>query len=207
MTVVRPERRPGTGVFSFAQRPPDAAFAVGVEARSWGDLLSDAASVSRRLPVVAASGPESGNVVMVACNDRYVSAVALLAAWHAGYVAALPPNGSPTAIDALCAAEAISLVLHDGGGAGGLDLRPLLGSGDGSGPTLPGPRFDADRTVLCVYTSGSTGQPLACRKTAAQIFGEAQLLVRLFQLGPDIRILATVPPCISMDCCSGCWYR
>ena len=56
------------------------------------------------------------------------------------------------------------------------------------------PAFAADRTLACVYTSGSTGAPLACRKTARQLLGEAETLARLFDLGPGARVLATVPP-------------
>src|SRR6185369_11152178 len=59
---------------------------------------------------------------------------------------------------------------------------------------LPPPRLRADRLIVSVYTSGSTGEHVACRKTAGQLLGEARLLVSLFGLGPDARVLATVPP-------------
>jgi acyl-coenzyme A synthetase/AMP-(fatty) acid ligase/3-hydroxymyristoyl/3-hydroxydecanoyl-(acyl carrier protein) dehydratase len=52
----------------------------------------------------------------------------------------------------------------------------------------------ADRTIVTVYTSGSTGEHVACRKSAGQLLGEAQLLVTLFGMGPGTRLLATVPP-------------
>src|SRR5262249_13651973 len=59
---------------------------------------------------------------------------------------------------------------------------------------LPVPVFPPERVLACVYTSGSTGAHVACRKTAAQILGEARLLVELFGVGPEARVLATVPP-------------
>src|SRR5206468_2180663 len=54
--------------------------------------------------------------------------------------------------------------------------------------------FAPARRLVCVYTSGSTGAHVACPKTAAQLLGEAELLVRLWDLGPGTRVLATVPP-------------
>jgi acyl-coenzyme A synthetase/AMP-(fatty) acid ligase len=170
------------------KRAPDAPFALGHEPRSWGDLLSDAAGLAAALP--ADTAPE----VMVACGDRYFCAVALLAVWSTGRLAALPPNSRQETIDRLCAERGITLILHDGGGEGGVDVRSRLGprpaaGGPGREPVLP-----PDRSLVCVYTSGSTGTHVACVKTAAQLLGEAALLVRLWQLGPETRVLATVPP-------------
>ena len=54
--------------------------------------------------------------------------------------------------------------------------------------------FPPERPLACVYTSGSTGAHVACRKTAGQLLGEAALLVRLWSLGPETRVLASVPP-------------
>ena len=46
---------------------------------------------------------------MVACADRYLCAVALLAVWHGGRSAALPPNSRQETIDRLCAERGIPL--------------------------------------------------------------------------------------------------
>lgn len=177
--------------FEPRARATDALFAVGDEPRTWADLLADAEAVA------SAMGSGSSEVV-VACGDRYHGAVALLAIWRAGRVAALPPALRTDAIDALAAARGISLIVHDGGGrdgcgAGGraLDVRGLLGRGGRQGAA---PTFAPDSTLACLYTSGSTGSPIACLKTARQLLGEAEMLVRLFQLGPSSRVLTTVPP-------------
>lgn len=180
------------------QREPDAPFALGEAARSWRDLLADAEALSRSLAIDTrhtADTASAGTEVMVACADRYLCAVALLAVWRGGRIAALPPNGRPETIDRLCAERGIPLILHDGGGDGGVDVRTRLGdaSGAGDGPEPP-PAFAPDRLLASVYTSGSTGAPLRCPKTAAQLCGEAALLVRLWELGPGTRVLATVPP-------------
>src|SRR3954467_13609702 len=135
------------------QRHPDAPFALGDQARSWRDLMSDTAVLSAALPAdTAAEG-------MVACADRYLCCVALLAVWQTGRRAALPPNSRPETIDRLCAEHGISLIVHDGGGQGahGLDVRTHLGgtraTGLGADLALA---FPTDRRLVCVYTSGST---------------------------------------------------
>ncbi|HXU06608.1 MAG TPA: AMP-binding protein [Polyangia bacterium] len=173
------------------ERDPGSPFALGDEPRSWGELLADAARLARGLPADAATE------VMVACADRYLCAVALLAAWHSGRSAALPPNSRQETIDRLCAERGISLILHDGGGQGqlGLDVRTRLADANPGGGAPPFPlAFPPERRLVCVYTSGSTGSHVACPKTAAQLLGEAALLVRLWDLGPGTRVLATVPP-------------
>jgi len=113
------------------ERDPKTPFALGETPRAWGEFLTDAASVALALE---ASGRRAGGRAapfewMVACADRYHCAVALLAVWSLGDVAALPPNGREETIDALCVERALAGVLHDGGGRGGVDIRGLLGMG------------------------------------------------------------------------------
>jgi acyl-coenzyme A synthetase/AMP-(fatty) acid ligase len=185
--------RPAGASFSPRPREPESPFALGETPRTWRNLLDDAALLVSR--GIVSRGAE----VMVACNDRYLQTVVSLACWRAGGVAALPPNGRQETIDGLCAARGISLVVHDGGGTGGLDVRPLLEEAGAQGPgastgALEALVFAADQPLVCVYTSGSTGQHVACRKTARQLLGEAEVLARLFDVGPGARVLATVPP-------------
>jgi acyl-coenzyme A synthetase/AMP-(fatty) acid ligase len=166
-------------------RAAEAPFAVGEAPRTWGDLQADAATLAGALRGVAGE-------VMVACADRYLGAVALLAAWRAGCVAALPANGRKETIDALCAERGITLILHDADGVtGGMDVRTSLG---GRAHPTAELEFSPEQILVCVYTSGSTGKPLPCAKTARQLLGEAAMLVQHFELGPGTRVLATVPP-------------
>jgi 4-coumarate--CoA ligase (photoactive yellow protein activation family) len=178
------EQGNGTALFAPRARALDAPFAVGETPRTWGELLADADALATTLA-------RASDEIVVACADRYFGAVALLATWRAGRVAALPPNGREDTVHALADARRISVILHDGGGAGdrAVDVRARLGAV--GAPWTP--EFPADRTLACVYTSGSTGAPLACRKTARQILGEAETLARLFDVGPGARVLATVP--------------
>jgi len=140
LTAWRPGAgRPAPGCALAARRPlmlaprtrePDSPFALGEPVRSWRDLLGDAAALARSLTVHAAHAAHTASAapeVMVACADRYLCAVALLAVWRGGRIAALPPNGRPETIDRLCAERGIPLILHDGGGDGGVDVRSRLG--------------------------------------------------------------------------------
>ena len=176
----------GAALLAPRARAFDAPFAVGETPRTWGDLLTDA-------DTLAASLARASDEIVVACGDRYYGAVALLATWRAGRVAALPPNGREDTVHTLADARHISIILHDGRGAGtrAVDVRARLGAATRGAPWAP--EFPADRTLACVYTSGSTGAPLACRKTARQILGEAETLAQLFDVGPGARVLATVP--------------
>jgi 4-coumarate--CoA ligase (photoactive yellow protein activation family) len=180
------EHGDGTALLAPRARAFDAPFAVGETPRTWGEALAD-------VEALAATLAHASHEIVVACGDRYFGAVALLAAWRAGRVAALPPNGREDTVHALADARDISVILHDGGGAGerAVDVRARLGAARRGVPWTP--EFPADRTLACVYTSGSTGAPLACRKTARQILGEAAMLARLFDVGPSSRVLATVP--------------
>ena len=180
------------------ERDSQTPFALGETPRTWQEFLTDAASVAFSLEAASrrAGRPAAPAQWMVACADRYHCAVALLAVWSLGDVAALPPNGRVETIDALCAEREINGVLHDGGGrggggSGGIDIRGLFGTG---AAPLASTRFAQDQPLACVYTSGSTGLHVACPKTAGQLLGEAALLVRLFDLGAGTRLLATVPP-------------
>ena len=43
-------------------------------------------------------GPPAGSRVVLACEDRYYFAAALLALWKRGLVASLPSNGQPETV-------------------------------------------------------------------------------------------------------------
>jgi len=184
------------------ERDRGAPFAVGERVRTWGDLLADAGRIAAQLRPRLGRPPTSTSPspIMLACADRYHGAACLLAIWEVARIAALPPNGREETIDALCAERGIELLLHDGGGRGGIDVRPWLeGPGDGgsAGPAalpIAPPRFTPSQPVACLFTSGSTGAHVACLKTARQLLGEARGLVSLFGMGPGTRVLATVPP-------------
>lgn len=165
---------------------PGALVAMGDDGpRHAAQLWSDAGAISAALTSFA-----PGDEVAVLCHDRYCFAAALLAAIDRGLVVALPPNAQPETLKALRGGT-VRTVLSDHDGTPGIDVRPLLG---GSSAPITPPVLEPSRPFVVVYTSGSTGTPLACQKTAGQLLTEAAVLARTFDIGPRDAIVATVPP-------------
>lgn len=179
----------------LARHEPDSLIAFGSGTggeRSAERLRSDVARVVAVLPEAL---PGDSREILCVAADRYHFTVALLAAWQRGHKVALPPNAQTELLRTLSDDAAISLVIHDTDEMRGLDLRPLLA--EEARATLvepvPLPRMPADRHVVSVWTSGTTGEHQRHPKTAAQLFDEALTLVDRFELGPGTRVVATVP--------------
>ena len=132
----------------------------------------------------AAFAQVAGERIAVYFEDSYDFACALFGAWHAGKVAVLPGDAQPATLEQLlpqvdaCAGDLPQALrpAAQGGGA----LRPL----------------DLHATQAVIYTSGSSGRPLAIRKRLAQLDSEIQHLesvfgARLDEQGPPL-IHATV---------------
>ncbi len=170
----------------------DGIVALGDEApRTAGMLTRDVLAIAARLPPAS-----PGSEVLIVCGDRYRVAVAVLAAWQAGHAAALPPNAAPETVRALRRRLGVIALLHDSDADDPDDLRPWLAAVD-LAPTRDPALLDpiaSDRVIAIVYTSGSTGAHQACPKTARQLLGEAATLTERFAIGPQQRVLATVPP-------------
>jgi len=170
----------------LAAHSPDAAVAVGAEGEVGVEaLLRDVAALSAALP-----GSSPGSEVLILCTDRYRFAASLLAAWQRGHVAALPPNAQAETVRLLAGSPNVAACLHDGGAEVGIDARAIAPA------MLPAvlQAVEAGRTLVTIYSSGSTGREKACSKTALQLLGEAELLRASFSIGPRDRVLATVPP-------------
>jgi acyl-coenzyme A synthetase/AMP-(fatty) acid ligase len=171
----------------------DEIVALGDEPpRTAGMLTRDVLAVAARLPPAS-----PGSEVLIVCGDRYRVAVAVLAAWQAGHAAALPPNAASETVRALRRRPGVIALLHDNDSDHDPDdLRPLLAAVADAPTRDPGSLhpIDPDRVIATVYTSGSTGAHQACPKTARQLLGEAATLAERFAIGPQQRVLATVPP-------------
>lgn len=155
--------------------------------RTLGELLQDAGAVAARL-----AGFPKGAEVAVVCHDRYDFTAALLGALDRGLVVALPPNARPETLKLLRSGGNVLTVLSDQDGVPGIDVRRVVGKADA--PPIARPDLPHDRRIVVVYTSGSTGVPMPCPKSAAQLVGEAQVLARTFGIGSTSGIVATVPP-------------
>ena len=158
--------------------------------RSAAELLRDAAAVAAELSPARRPGEQ----ILVLCHDRYRFACALVAALSRGLVVALPPSTQPEMIRALRQHEDVRTVLHDQDDVPGLDVRACLAEPRADVAPLALAPIEASREIVVVYTSGSTGTPLRCPKTAGQLLGEAEALASTFALGGGDHLFATVPP-------------
>lgn len=165
---------------------PDAILAVGREGNKravqlWSDV--------NKLTGLLSPGPEQGEV-LVACEDRYFFTVAVLAAWRQGRVVALPPNTNPETIETIKRQVTGTHVLTD------KELSEVEQQ-DSHCPDNSCPeslsRIRPDQQLAILYTSGSTGEPQPCRKSAEQLLGEAQMHARHFSVNGDSCVIATIP--------------
>jgi acyl-coenzyme A synthetase/AMP-(fatty) acid ligase len=182
----------------LGRHAPDGLVAVGEGGeRTAADLLGDAEAIARTLP-----DPFPGSEVLVVCGDRYAFTASVVAAWSRGHGVALPPNLLERTADELSALPHVCDVLHDGDAPRGTCVVPLLAAERERSPEraalLP---IHRDRALVTLFTSGTSGAPRACTKTAAQLLGEAEMLGRRHTdahgHGPAAgvrRVLATVPP-------------
>ncbi len=170
---------------------PDSLVAFGAGGpKTAADLLADAALVSRALP---APSPDS-HVLLVFQEDRYAMAAALLGAFHAGHAVALPPNTRRESVFAVNERPETVAVVHDMGAGIPLRIEDVLRR-EGAGTTPLEAAVLPDRPFLAtLFTSGSTAEMSACRKSAAQLLGEAAMLGEVFGVGEGSRVVGTVPP-------------
>jgi 4-coumarate--CoA ligase (photoactive yellow protein activation family) len=173
----------------FPELPLDHRIALGGSGpRSLAELRADVGQVAERL----LPGPDSGQgEVLIACTDRYLFAVGLLASWSRGYAAALPPSHRPNLLCELAGEASIVATLHDGEAEQGFDLRGLPQPGRSAG-LAPLPEPAAGTHLVTLYTSGSTGAAQKQHKCAAQLLGETEVLNARF--GAELtRVLCTLP--------------
>jgi acyl-coenzyme A synthetase/AMP-(fatty) acid ligase/3-hydroxymyristoyl/3-hydroxydecanoyl-(acyl carrier protein) dehydratase len=159
--------------------------------RTAADLVRDARSIATTLPPAA-----PGTEVLVLCGDRYAFAACLLAVWSRGHAAALPPNTQPQTADSLHALPSVVALLHDTDAPRGICVRSHLSAERApevdTRDALAG--IAAERHLVTVFTSGTTGAPRAWVKTAGQLLGEAEMLGGDGPCAGVRRIVATVPP-------------
>lgn len=120
-------------------------------------------------------------------NDGYDFACALFGAWHAGKEVCLPGDAQPATLQRLL--PEVDACAGDLPGA----LRPLPGGSPAAG-LAP---LDLQRTRLVVYTSGSSGEPLAIPKGLVQLDAEMQTLQAVFGTRMDAEGPAAVYATVS----------
>lgn len=139
-----------------------------------------------------------GDEIVVICRDRYRFAVAVLAAWQRGLSVALPPNAQPETLRAMRERAGVRTVVHDVDGGLGIDVRDAAVVRAARGKLDVQPfapmRLSPGAKLATLYTSGTTGEHVACPKIATQLIGEACVLTETFAVREGARVLAMVPP-------------
>jgi hypothetical protein len=161
---------------------------------AFGPLGSRTSSeLSRDAGKIAASLPEcrpGSHALMVFESDRYAFAAALLGAWSAGHAALLPPDGRPQTIAALLGRPDVACLLHDTR-AGGEHHQVDAILNDPTRPCAqPGPL----PTPLVTIFSAAATLFAPWPKSATQLLGEVELLVRALQITAGARFMVDVAP-------------
>lgn len=160
-----------------------------------GKLPIDRAAFAHSAAALAARLPEDGSRRwLLASEDPYAIAVGLLAVAQRGHSIVMPANLKPGHLQDLCGTGA-GLLSHGLDMASVLEGMPIL-DGDGAQypPILPAQTIDSAAVEIVLYTSGTTGQPVAVRKTLRSFELEVATLERTFGGGAECHILSTVPP-------------
>jgi acyl-coenzyme A synthetase/AMP-(fatty) acid ligase len=145
-----------------------------------------------------------GRHVLNACADRYRFAVGLAAALVADKISLLPPTLTPEMVRQVQAFAPDVFCLSDQAQSVAL---PLLAWADVMTPASPDPaighdgpldmpQIPATRTASIMFTSGSTGAPVAHRKSWGSLVRSARAEADRLGLldGRQHSIVATVPP-------------
>ncbi len=140
---------------------------------------------------LAACLPAGGHVIN-ACADRYRFAVGLGAAMLGGKLSLLPPNHTPEVVrhlkslfpDVFCLTDAPRPIDIPQFHYPALSPRPC--------PWQP-PLIEATRAIAVVFTSGSTGIPVAHTKTWGRLLQGVRAGALRLALEPGTALLATVP--------------
>ncbi|WER48172.1 AMP-binding protein [Cupriavidus sp. WKF15] len=171
---------------------PDSVIAwQGGRAITASRFLADVDALAARLP--------AGNHVFNACTDRYRFAVGLCAALLRGKVSLLPSSQTPDLVQQLAAFAPDVFCLHDDAHCDvALPRFFYEAPADQAIPAAPltVPEIPAERLMAYVFTSGSTGQPVAHAKTwGAMVRGARSTAQRLGLLdGRAWTLVGTLPP-------------
>lgn len=149
-----------------------------------GELVQRAQFLADVARWQAAFAARPGERVALHFDDGYEFAAALYGAWHAGKQVFLPGDTQPATLQ--------RLVPEVDACAGSLPgaLQPAASVQE---PPLAGrPPLDPHTTRLVVYTSGSSGEPVAIHKLLAQL--DAEIHTQQATFGP--RVDADGPACV-----------
>jgi acyl-coenzyme A synthetase/AMP-(fatty) acid ligase len=143
-------------------RPSDRPVALHEgRVRSWDELVVRVAGLTRVL-----EAPPATRWALFA-EDAWAFAIGLLGIWHAGGIAAVPPNGQPGTLKEI-GAHVRAIVTDRPESVVGADVVPIFGES----PAVPARRWlplDPDTPRLELSTSGTSGARRVCVKTVGHL--------------------------------------
>ncbi len=144
----------------LADVPGSMAVALGADRAHW---------LARVRAWTLAFLPLQGRDVALACEDGFEFSAALFGAWQAGAIPWMPADALPATLQRL-RDDGVTFAgeLPDG-------LQAATGGGDIALQAL-----DLDACTLVLFTSGSTGEPAAIRKSLRQLDAEVDTLESAF---------------------------
>lgn len=156
---------------------------------SWisrAQLWADVEDLAARLP----DRPQVLNL----CRDRYLFALALLAAVRRGQICLLPPSGLPGVMWEILAEYPEAYLIAEQPPE--LTVCPWFPL---AAPPQAGeaeePRFGEEQTAVIAFTSGSTGHPKACPHSLGTFRASADMALHGLDLHGKSRLLvSTTPP-------------
>ena len=139
-----------------------------------GAPVANAEFVARAAAFRALLSAAPGRRWALFCEDTVEFAAALFGAWHAGKTVIVPGDAQPDTVERL--RSLVDGFLGELPGA----LAPAPGDPAEAHGGAAWPVLDLDATTLVVHTSGTSGEPLAIRKSLAQLDAEVHALERRF---------------------------
>jgi len=174
----------------ISHNDPDGVFAYcGAQPVSVSQFLRQAAQLAQALP--------DRRYILNLCTDRYRFAVGFAAALLRGQTSLLPPNYAPTFVERLGECYPDMYCLADGDvDFQGVELMryPHLPASDGA--VLAVPTIPSGQLAALVFTSGSTGQPVAHPKSWGSLCKGASAEAASLGVAKNsgMAVLGTVPP-------------
>ena len=144
----------------LADVPGSMAVALGADRAHW---------LARVRAWARAFLPLQGRDVALACEDGFEFSAALFGAWQAGAIPWMPADALPATLQRL----------RDDGVAFAGELPDGLQAAT-SGGDIALQALDLDACTLVLFTSGSTGEPAAIRKSLRQLDAEVDALESAF---------------------------
>ncbi len=161
----------------------------------WRQQPVTAAAFLRDANTVAATLPDAPHMVNL-CRDRYAFAVAFAAALIRRQACLMTGDQSTSGVSALAERFPGVYAAVDEAGCVPLPVHLVCPTGRQPAACPPIPRFPADQLAALVFTSGSTGAPVAHAKLWGALAARSRAAAAQFALSEaaPAAIIGTVPP-------------